>query len=293
MTYTLVDTGSTLNPGEISTDSFSNPWSTTLIWLSPTMSNGDDVTRRFSDTAGQLLMITQADDPTKWMSFVAHVQPQDIGGVFETPVEAWNGGGALDLGPVQVEFLPGEVKAPEAPEAAPFFKPLLKVGYHVFSGMRGSSSTQSFGMNSSETDWFPIHIPVAATFDQLTVIANSGGGQGRFGLYASDADGFPTGDVIPLGSAFSISGTGSPTSSPAFSVALEPGWYWVGYQVSASITFDGVPADAAHMLFWWTNRSPFYAMYSNNTYASGLPSPAPGTLNPASWAPKFWLRRSA
>lgn len=89
---------------------------------------------------------------------------------------------------------------------------------------------------------YPIFIPTPCTLASLNMSVTTGqtGGKARCALYADDGTGYP-GAMVAGTDSGDLDGTATAVvTKGSLAVALEPGWYWVGSQFTASSTMPSV-----------------------------------------------------
>jgi hypothetical protein len=182
--------------------------------------------------------------------------------------------------------------------SVPFLKPWSN--QYTYGGINASNLTTA-SVNANGLRGYPIILPYNLTINEigLNVATAAATGEFKYGIFASDADGYPTGSAIVASGITSAATTGykSTTVSTTLSAFTQ---YWLCVHVGVvSVVFRAVPVTALVPLVTTSTTStlvPSQLNYAATWSVVKLPSLTPSSLKfSGNWAsglasPLMYLR---
>lgn len=169
-------------------------------------------------------------------------------------------------------------------------EPGLVSGRFVAAMVKATALTTIAGA-ANRLDFYPFVPAKNITINELAVEVSTliAAGQGRIGIYSSDANGNPGNKLVEGAAVFTTDAAGIKTLSIANTTLTAGTVYWLAVHSSSTQTYRGIAAAALMTLGHDATLNAVYTLRrATSTFANGLPAAAPVTTLTAAIAP--WVR---
>lgn len=165
------------------------------------------------------------------------------------------------------------------------------VSGRYLSAMVNASALSTIAAAANRLDFYPFIPAKNITINELAVEVSTllAGGQGRIGIYSSDANGNPGNKLVEGAAVFTTDAVGIKTLAIANTVLTAGTIYWIAVLSSGTQTYRGIPVAALMSLGHDATLNAVYSVRRvTSTFANGLPAAAPATTLTVAIVP--WVR---
>jgi hypothetical protein len=171
-------------------------------------------------------------------------------------------------------------------------EPGLVAGSYL-SQQINSSALTTVAAAAGRLDFMPFIPAKNITVNELAIEITTllAGGQGRLGIYASDASGNPAAKLVEGAAVFTTDAVGAKTLALANTSLNAGSVYWLAVHSSGTQTYRGVAVAALFSLGHTATLNTSHTVRrATVAFAGGLPANAPATVLTATIAPWFRMK---
>lgn len=171
-------------------------------------------------------------------------------------------------------------------------EPGLTSGRYISQAIT-ASALSTIAAAANRLDYFPFIPAKNLTINELAIEVSTllAGGQGRLGIYNSNANGNPSTKLVEGAAVFTTDATGVKTLAISNTVLKAGTVYWLAVLSSGTFTLRGVPVAALQSLGHTATANAVYTILrATSTFANGLPANAPALTLTSAIAPWFRLK---
>ena len=169
-------------------------------------------------------------------------------------------------------------------------EPGLVTGRYISAGIN-AVALSTIAAAAGRLDFYPFIPAKNITINELAVEVTTllAGGQGRIGIYSSDANGNPANKIIEGAAVFTTDAVGSKILAIANTTLTAGTIYWLAVHSSGTQTYRGIPVAGMMSLGHDITLNAVHTLRrAASTFANGLPAAAPATTLTPAIAP--WVR---